>query len=99
MRNRTQIVGRQDVAIVEKLVRVDSTFEELSFEGVPDVRLIVFRGYPVMSMLRLATRASDGKANLIRAPSASVSTSRRDAAYRPCSTTARSSDIRTPTHP
>jgi alpha-L-glutamate ligase-like protein len=31
---------------------------------VPDIRIIVFRGYPVMAMLRLATHASDGKANL-----------------------------------
>jgi alpha-L-glutamate ligase-like protein len=31
---------------------------------VPDIRVIVFNGYPVMSMLRLSTRASDGKANL-----------------------------------
>ena len=35
-----------------------------SHEGVPDIRIIVFRGYPVMAMLRLATAASDGKANL-----------------------------------
>lgn len=56
--------GRQDVVIIEQLIRVTPAFEHLSFEGVPDVRLIVFRGYPVMSMLRLATKASDGKANL-----------------------------------
>jgi alpha-L-glutamate ligase-like protein len=31
---------------------------------VPDIRLIVFKGYPVMGMLRLATKESDGKANL-----------------------------------
>ena len=31
---------------------------------MPDVRVIVYRGYPAMAMVRLPTRASDGKANL-----------------------------------
>jgi len=56
--------GRTDVAFVEALVTTDATFEHISYEGVPDIRLIVFKGYPVMGMLRLATKASDGKANL-----------------------------------
>ncbi len=56
--------GRTDVAFLEELVRVDPMFHPLSFEGVPDIRLIVFRGFPIMGMLRLATKSSDGKANL-----------------------------------
>jgi alpha-L-glutamate ligase-like protein len=56
--------GHTDVAFVEALVTTDSMFEHISYEGVPDIRLIVFKGYPVMGMLRLATRESDGKANL-----------------------------------
>jgi alpha-L-glutamate ligase-like protein len=56
--------GRPDVAIIESLVETTDTFESVSFEGVPDIRLIVFKGFPVMGMLRLATRESDGKANL-----------------------------------
>lgn len=56
--------GRTDVAIVEALVETTDAFERLSVEGVADIRLIVFRGFPVMGMLRLATHASDGKANL-----------------------------------
>jgi alpha-L-glutamate ligase-like protein len=56
--------GRYDVAIVESLVKVGPLFRNVSYEGVPDIRLIVFQGYPVMGMLRLATTASDGKANL-----------------------------------
>lgn len=56
--------GRNDNAIVESLVIANPMFDKVSFEGVPDIRLIVFKGYPVMGMLRLATRASDGKANL-----------------------------------
>ena len=56
--------GRTDVAIIEALVETTETFEAVSFEGVPDIRLIVFKGFPVMGMLRLATHESDGKANL-----------------------------------
>jgi alpha-L-glutamate ligase-like protein len=56
--------GRMDVAIIESLVKVNPLFRNVSYEGVPDIRLIVFRGYPVMGMLRLATKSSDGKANL-----------------------------------
>jgi alpha-L-glutamate ligase-like protein len=56
--------GRPDVAIIESLVRVSPLFRNVSHEGVPDIRLIVLLGYPVMGMLRLATKASDGKANL-----------------------------------
>lgn len=56
--------GSADVAVVEALIEFDPMFEGLSHEGVPDIRMIVFKGYPVMSMLRLATHASDGKANL-----------------------------------
>ncbi len=56
--------GKQDVAIIESLVKVSRQFSAISHEGVPDIRIVVFRGYPVMGMLRLATHASDGKANL-----------------------------------
>jgi len=56
--------GVQDVVIVEYMVRFSPLFEEVSYQGVPDIRIIVFRGYPVMAMVRLPTRASGGKANL-----------------------------------
>jgi alpha-L-glutamate ligase-like protein len=36
----------------------------VSYQGVPDIRTIVFRGIPIMAMIRLPTRESDGKANL-----------------------------------
>ncbi len=56
--------GRPDVAFVETLVAFDPNLQRYSHEGLPDIRLIVFRGYPVMAMLRCPTHASDGKANL-----------------------------------
>ncbi len=56
--------GHPDTVLVERRVQIDPIFEAISHEGVPDVRVIVLFGYPVMSMVRLPTRDSDGKANL-----------------------------------
>ncbi|MGY6518124.1 MAG: alpha-L-glutamate ligase-like protein [Lysobacteraceae bacterium] len=56
--------GQPDHLIVEYCVQFDPVFDQVSFKGVPDVRIIVFQGYPVMGMIRLPTRMSDGKANL-----------------------------------
>ncbi|MEO0881124.1 MAG: alpha-L-glutamate ligase-like protein [Pseudomonadota bacterium] len=53
-----------DIAIIEERLHPHSIFKTLAFSGVPDVRVIVFRGIPVMAMLRLPTSESDGKANL-----------------------------------
>jgi len=56
--------GKDDVVIIERIIEFDTVFDGFSFEGVPDVRVIVYRGYPVMAMMRLSTSQSDGKANL-----------------------------------
>jgi len=56
--------GVPDVVIVEYMVRFSPLFERISYQGVPDIRVIVFRGFPVMTMVRLPTRSSHGKANL-----------------------------------
>jgi alpha-L-glutamate ligase-like protein len=45
-------------------VKFDTTFVDHSYGGVPDIRVLVFIGYPVMAMVRLPTRHSRGKANL-----------------------------------
>lgn len=56
--------GQPDKALIEYRVRFDPVFEAISYLGVPDIRVIVFLGVPVMSMVRLPTRMSGGKANL-----------------------------------
>ncbi len=56
--------GQPDQAIIEYRVRFDPVFEAVSYRGVPDIRVLVYRGIPAMAMLRLPTRASDGRANL-----------------------------------
>lgn len=56
--------GHPDRAMIEYRVRFDPVFAPLSYLGVPDIRIIVFLGVPVMAMVRLPTRSSAGKANL-----------------------------------
>lgn len=56
--------GHNDKALIEYCVQFDPIFEAISFQGVPDIRIIVFLGVPVMAMVRLPTRSSQGKANL-----------------------------------
>lgn len=56
--------GHPDRVMIEYRVQFDPIFDEVSYLGVPDIRVIVFRGFPVMAMARLPTRASHGKANL-----------------------------------
>jgi alpha-L-glutamate ligase-like protein len=56
--------GQVDVAMVEECLHVHPAFAALTAEGVPDVRVIVYRGVPVMAMTRLPTRRSAGRANL-----------------------------------
>ncbi|MGF1522854.1 MAG: alpha-L-glutamate ligase-like protein [Leptolyngbyaceae cyanobacterium] len=56
--------GNSDTVIIEYAVQFDPVFTDVAYEGVPDVRVIVYYGVPVMALLRLPTRLSDGKANL-----------------------------------
>ncbi|MCH9740746.1 MAG: alpha-L-glutamate ligase-like protein [Epsilonproteobacteria bacterium] len=56
--------GKYDVAMIESLVEFDPIFDNYSYEGVPDIRVVVYRGFPAMAMLRCSTKQSDGKANL-----------------------------------
>lgn len=56
--------GKPDRVMLETLIDYDPIFTDYTYEGVPDLRIIVFKGFPVMAMLRCATRASDGRANL-----------------------------------
>jgi len=56
--------GQRDKAMIEYRVQPDAMFSSISYLGVPDIRVVLFHGYPVMAMIRLATSASDGRANL-----------------------------------
>jgi len=56
--------GQSDTAIIEECINFTKEFNEYSYQGVPDVRIIVYRGFPVMAMIRLSTKESGGRANL-----------------------------------
>ena len=50
--------------MIEERIICHNMFDKISYKGVPDLRIIIYKGYPIMAMLRLPTQASDGKANL-----------------------------------
>jgi alpha-L-glutamate ligase-like protein len=54
----------RDEAVLEHRLTPEPVLAGYSPGGIPDVRVVLFRGVPVMAMLRLPTRASDGRANL-----------------------------------
>ncbi len=56
--------GLHDTAIIEERIVQDPFISELSPQGLADIRMISYRGANVKSMLRIATIASDGRANL-----------------------------------
>lgn len=56
--------GGRDRAMIEYRVQFSEIFERISYEGVPDIRIVVVRGYPTMAMVRLPTRESEGRGNL-----------------------------------
>lgn len=56
--------GKNDKAVIEELVHFSDVFSDFSYQGIPDSRIIVYKGYPVMAMMRLATSISGGRANL-----------------------------------
>ncbi len=58
------LANTPDIAFFEERLKLLKLFKPYSYKGIPDIRVIVFNHVPVMAMLRLPTRASDGKANL-----------------------------------
>ncbi len=56
--------GRPDRALLQQRVRLHPAFERIAYKGIPDVRVVLYRGEPAMAMLRLPTQASNGRANL-----------------------------------
>lgn len=56
--------GKRDFALIEYRVRPAALLTALSFQGAPDIRVVMLHGYPVMAMLRASTKESDGRSNL-----------------------------------
>jgi alpha-L-glutamate ligase-like protein len=56
--------GKRDYALIEYRVLPAALLTALSFQGAPDIRVVMLHGYPVMAMLRASTKESDGRSNL-----------------------------------
>lgn len=56
--------GVADVAFFEERLKLLKLFKPYAYKGIPDIRVIVYNKVPVMAMLRIPTKGSDGKANL-----------------------------------
>lgn len=61
---RYSISGMPDIAIFEQRLVAPEPFSDMAYNGLPDIRIIVHNLIPVMAMLRLPTRESQGKANV-----------------------------------
>ncbi|MDJ1431854.1 sugar-transfer associated ATP-grasp domain-containing protein [Halostagnicola sp. A-GB9-2] len=57
-------MGLEGVAVIEGLIHPDDHLLSIAGQGVPDIRVIIFKGFPIMAMTRLPTEESDGAANL-----------------------------------
>ncbi|MEK7521679.1 MAG: sugar-transfer associated ATP-grasp domain-containing protein [Patescibacteria group bacterium] len=53
-----------DIAFCEEYIARHKVFRRFAYRGTPDIRVLVFNSVPVMSMLRLPTVESGGRANL-----------------------------------
>lgn len=56
--------GVETTVILEERVEAHPLLQKYAYKGTPDVRVIVYNSVPVMAMLRLPTRESEGRANL-----------------------------------
>ena len=61
---RFSISNISDSAFFEQLIIPDDVLSAYTYEGLPDIRVIVYNLVPVMAMLRLPTKESGGKGNL-----------------------------------
>lgn len=61
---RFSISNTNDYAFFEQYIVADERIGKYSYEGLPDIRVVVHNLIPVMAMLRLPTKESKGKANL-----------------------------------
>jgi len=57
-------VGQVDRVLVERRIHAHPALANLASSGLPDIRVILLHGLPVMSMMRVPTADSGGRANL-----------------------------------
>ncbi len=62
--NGRYLGGTPDTALIEERIILSRRLRELATMGLLDIRVVVFRGFPIMAMTRLPTKGSGGKANV-----------------------------------
>ncbi|MFC1617960.1 tyrosine/phenylalanine carboxypeptidase domain-containing protein [Patescibacteria group bacterium] len=55
-----------DSAFFEEKIVTHRDFRKYTYQGLPDIRVIVYNNVPVMAMMRLPTKWSKGKGNLMQ---------------------------------
>ncbi len=58
------LLNTPDIALFEARLSIDPLYKRFSTQGIPDIRVVVYNNVPVMAMLRVPTKKSNGKANL-----------------------------------
>lgn len=58
------LAGTPDIAFFEERLKLLKLFKPYAYKGIPDIRIIIFNKVPVMAMMRIPTKDSQGKANL-----------------------------------
>ena len=61
---RFSLGHKRDTAYIEERIKIHPTLKPYSYKGIPDIRIIVYKGIPLMAELRLPTRKAKGTANL-----------------------------------
>jgi alpha-L-glutamate ligase-like protein len=56
--------GSDPKIIIEERIPIHPLFLKFTYGGTPDIRIIVFNSIPIMAMLRIPTKESEGRANL-----------------------------------
>lgn len=57
------LTSAPDIALIEQRIICYPELSAFCYKGLPDIRVIVHNLIPIMAMLRLPTKESDGKAN------------------------------------
>lgn len=61
---RYSLANLADFAFFEQRLESPEPFNKMSYKGLPDIRVVVHNLIPVMAMMRLSTKESQGKANV-----------------------------------
>ena len=55
-----------DQVFFEERIKFHKVFKYYAYKGTPDIRIIIFNNIPIMAMIRLPNKESDGKGNLAK---------------------------------